>query len=75
MARPKGEAHLSDSLTRLRHTREELHALRARIEGADLNTVSYPHPAFGPLNVYEWLAFIGVHEARHLRQAEAMLGA
>lgn len=75
MARPKGEAPLTDSLARLRRTREELHALRPRIEAADLNAVSYPHPAFGPLNVYEWLAFIGIHEARHLRQAEAMLSA
>ena len=75
MARPKGEAPLADSLARLRRTREELHALRPRIEAADLNAVSYPHPSFGALNVYEWLAFIGVHEARHLRQAEALLGA
>ncbi len=74
-ARPKGEAPLADSLGRLRRSREELHALRPRIEAADLNTASYPHPAFGPLNVYEWLALIGIHEARHLRQAEALLGA
>ena len=75
MVRPKGEAPLADSLGRLRRTREELHALRPRIEAADLNAVSYPHPAFGPLNFYEWLAFIGIHEARHLRQTEALLGA
>ena len=75
MARPKGAARLADSLARLRHSREELRALRPRIEAADLNAISYPHPAFGPLNVYQWLAFIGHHEARHLRQAEALLGA
>ena len=74
MTRPKGEARLADSLARLRHSREEMRALRPRIEAADLNATSYPHPAFGPLNVYEWLAFIGIHEARHLRQAEALLG-
>ena len=74
-ARPKGETSLADSLARLRRSREEVRALRPRIEAADLNTTSYPHPAFGPLNVYEWLAFIGIHEARHLRQAEALLGA
>lgn len=74
-ARPKGEARLADSLARLRRSREELRALRPRIEAADLNAVSYAHPAFGPLNVYQWLAFIGVHEARHLRQAEAVLSA
>jgi uncharacterized damage-inducible protein DinB len=75
MARPKGEARLADSLAHLRRSREELRGLRLRIEAADLNEVSYPHPAFGPLNVYEWLAFIGIHEARHLKQAEAVLSA
>ena len=75
MTRPKGEAPLADSLERLRRSREELRALRPRLEAADLNRVSYPHPAFGPLNIYQWLAFIGVHEARHLRQTEAALGA
>ena len=75
MARPKGQARLADSLAHLRRSREELHALRPRIEAADLHAVSYPHPAFGPLNVYEWLAFIGIHEARHLRQADAVLSA
>lgn len=75
IARPKGEARLADSLAHLRRSREELRALRPRIEAADLNATSYPHPAFGPLNVYQWLAFIGVHEARHLRQVEALLGA
>ena len=75
IARPKGEAPLADSLARLRRSREELHALRPRIEATDLNAASYPHASFGPLNVYEWLAFIGLHEARHLRQAEALLGA
>ena len=73
MARPKGQARLADSLAHLRRSREELRELRPRIEAADLNEVSYPHPAFGPLNVYEWLAFIGIHEARHLKQAEAVL--
>jgi hypothetical protein len=45
------------------------------VEATDLNATGYPHPAFGPLNLYEWLAFIGIHEARHLRQVEALLGA
>jgi hypothetical protein len=69
--RPSGAVSLADSLTRLRRSREELRALRPRIEATDLSTVTYPHPAFGPLNFYQWLAFIGLHEERHLRQSEA----
>lgn len=68
---PGGQASLADSLAKLRRSREELRALRPRIEAVDLSNVTYPHPAFGPLNFYQWLALIGMHEERHLRQAEA----
>jgi hypothetical protein len=70
---PSGKASLADSLAKLKRSREELQALRPRIEATDLSTVTYPHPAFGPLNFYRWLAFIGIHEERHLRQAESVL--
>jgi hypothetical protein len=70
---PGGKATLAESLEKLRRSREELHALRPRIEATDLSSVTYPHPAFGPLNFYQWMAFIGVHEERHLRQAESTL--
>jgi uncharacterized damage-inducible protein DinB len=71
--RPTGAAPLADSLARLGESRAELEALRPGFERADLSDKLYPHPAFGPLNPYQWLAFIGVHEARHLGQIERML--
>jgi hypothetical protein len=71
--RPGGRVALSDSLEKLKRSREVLHGLRPRIEAADLSKVTYPHPAFGPLNFYGWLAFIGIHEERHLKQAEGLL--
>jgi hypothetical protein len=70
---PSGKVSLADALGKLRDSREQLHALRPRIEATDLSNVTYPHPAFGPLNFYRWLAFIGLHEERHLRQAQAAL--
>lgn len=70
---PSGKVSLSDALAKLRRSREELHSLRPRIEATDLSNFTYPHPAFGPLNFYRWLAFIGLHEERHLRQAQALL--
>lgn len=74
---PGGDAAvpLRDLLARLRQSRAELHSLRPRIEATDLSTVTYPHPVFGALNFYEWLAFIGMHEERHLRQMERVLAA
>ncbi len=71
--RPSGNVSLADALLKLKRSREELHNLRPRIEATDLSTVTYPHPAFGPLNFYRWLAFIGIHEERHLRQTKAAL--
>lgn len=71
--RPSGTTSLADSLAKLRSSRQELKDLRPRIEATDLSSVTYPHPAFGPLNFYQWMAFIGLHEGRHLRQVEAVL--
>lgn len=71
--RPGGSAKLADSLQGMRRSREELRALQPRIEAINLSGTTYPHPAFGPLNFYEWLAFVGIHEERHLGQIEAAL--
>ncbi len=37
-------------------------------DGLALGTLSLPHPLFGPLSAYHWLAFVGAHEARHAAQ-------
>lgn len=73
--RPTGNDELPALLEKLRHSREDLHALRPRIEAIDLSTTTYPHPAFGPLNFYQWLAFIGLHEERHLAQIKSTVAA
>lgn len=70
-ARPAG-ASVADSLSHLRDSRAALHALRPRVEQADCASARFPHPAWGPLNLYQWLLFIGAHEARHLTQIEAL---
>ncbi|MCA1614425.1 MAG: DinB family protein [Acidobacteria bacterium] len=71
--RPTGAAAVADSLAGLAESRAGLEALRPRFERADLSAQLFPHPAFGPLNLYQWLAFIGIHEARHLHQIERLL--
>jgi hypothetical protein len=71
--RPRGGLSVADSLARLRKSRAAFEALRPRVERVDLSAATYPHPAFGPLNLYQWLAFIGIHEQRHLDQIERLL--
>jgi uncharacterized damage-inducible protein DinB len=70
---PTGQVPLADSLTRLRQSRAALHSLRPRIAAADLSETRFPHLAFGPINGYQWLAFIGLHEMRHSAQVKHIL--
>ena len=70
--RPVG-VPLGDSLARLAETRATLNALRSRVEACDGTRAHYPHPFFGPLDLYQWLAFIGMHEQRHFNQMERLL--
>ena len=69
--RPKG-APLADSLASLADSRAAVHALRPRVERVDGTLARFPHPAWGPLDLYQWLAFLGLHEQRHLAQIEAL---
>jgi hypothetical protein len=69
--RPKG-ATLSDSLAHLRDSRAALQSLRERVERVDGTRAHFPHPVWGPLDLYQWLAFVGAHEQRHLFQIEAL---
>lgn len=34
----------------------------------ELRSWTFPHPAFGPLTIYDWLRLIGYHELRHAKQ-------
>jgi uncharacterized damage-inducible protein DinB len=70
---PKKAATVSTSLESLKSSRAALHELRSRIEAVNGSEVRFPHPAFGPLNLYQWIAFIGLHEAHHLRQIRETL--
>ncbi len=34
----------------------------------DLRPYTFPHPVFGPLNIYDWFRLIAYHELRHAKQ-------
>jgi hypothetical protein len=70
---PTGEVPLSASLAKLRASRETLFGLRPQVETADYSHVTFPHPAFGPLNLYQWLAAVEFHECKHLDQIQTLL--
>jgi uncharacterized damage-inducible protein DinB len=56
------------ALAQLDAARDALLALVDDAQRVDLSTAVYPHPIFGELNGYQWLAFIGGHELRHTDQ-------
>ena len=72
---PRGDVSVADSVARLQQTHDALYALRPRIESAGAATASYPHPVFGPLDLYQWLAFHNLHVERHRRQIERLIEA
>ncbi len=72
-AHPRGGVPVADSLARMRETRERLRGMIPLLDSADLSGISYPHPAFGPLDPYQWLVLIGVHDERHLLQLDALM--
>lgn len=37
-------------------------------DGLALDTITFPHTFFGPLNLYQWVAFAAAHEFRHAAQ-------
>lgn len=73
MIRPEGSKPVSESLAKMNETRETIRNLRSRLEAVDSSNTAFPHPFLGKMNLYQWLAFIGLHEARHLGQIEKIL--
>jgi uncharacterized damage-inducible protein DinB len=52
----------------LRRSRADLHDALRSGDGLALGDVTATHPALGVINAYQWVLFIGQHEARHTRQ-------
>ena len=70
---PAGNVKAADSLNVLRNVQAELLNLRPRLQSVDPTLVRFPHWIFGPLDLAQWLAFVGVHEERHLGQIRAII--
>jgi len=65
---PQGAMDTATALATLHRTRANLRELIVAHDGLSLGAVSHPHPAFGVLDGYQWVMFIGTHEARHAAQ-------
>ena len=54
--------------TALESAGAKMQAMLIASDGLDLSPVTHPHPRFGLLSVYQWVAFLGAHEVRHAEQ-------
>jgi hypothetical protein len=70
---PTGTKEASDSLNMLRSLEREFQNLRPRLQLVNPTLTRFPHWIFGPLDLAQWLAFIGLHEERHLTQIKAII--
>jgi uncharacterized damage-inducible protein DinB len=66
--RPDGELDAASAWTALEQTRAALRAGVMPGEDLALGEVVQPHPVLGPINLYQWLLFVGSHEVRHTGQ-------
>jgi hypothetical protein len=65
---PRADARAPEVHDALRRSRGDLHAALREGDGLALGDVTATHPALGVLNLYQWVLFVGQHEARHTRQ-------
>ena len=65
---PRSHIASSEAIARLRASRESVVAAVEQLSAYDLTALTYPHPALGALNGYQWLIIAGKHESRHTAQ-------
>jgi hypothetical protein len=71
---PAPDCNVRDGLVALDAARNNLKALLRQPDLPSLSGVTAPHPAFGPLTGYEWVAFRAAHTHRHADQIREIAG-
>ena len=66
--RPPGDLDAKTAWETLENARETIRSVFLSGDGLALSEVVQPHPILGPINLYQWLLFVGSHEERHTAQ-------
>ncbi|MBI1765699.1 MAG: DinB family protein [Acidobacteria bacterium] len=72
---PKGGQSLADSGAKIEQAHADIQGARARFAASDCSQQTFPHPAVGQLNPYQWLLVYGEHMERHRGQIERIKAA
>jgi hypothetical protein len=70
---PRPDVDISEALEGLEGSREALRAAAVSANGLSLGEIKHTHRILGDLDLYQWLIFVGHHEARHRKQIERTL--
>jgi hypothetical protein len=73
MVVPRADVRAPEVHDALRRSRADLYAALRQGDGLALGEVTATHPALGVINLYQWVLFVGQHEARHTRQVEEIV--
>jgi hypothetical protein len=66
--RPPGDIDARAAWEILENARETLRSAFLSGDGLAFSQVVQPHPVLGPINLYQWMLFVGSHEERHTAQ-------
>lgn len=67
-ALPTGKLGVDDAWTAFENARAVLCNTVRDCDGLAIGEIVHPHPVLGPINLYQWIVFVGAHEARHAGQ-------
>src|SRR6185295_16761022 len=68
MLKPQSGAEATAVWSRLEESRAKLREAVISGDGLALSEIKQEHPVLGLINLYQWLVFVGSHEARHTAQ-------
>lgn len=68
IVQPRTDLALADSLAGLETSRVALRNSLREADGLALEHFTFPNLAYGMIDLYQWLVFLGLHESRHACQ-------
>ena len=75
IVRPRPYADPADAIAGLEESRRALREAADSVGGLALREIKQLNRAFGELDLYQWLVFLGQHEGRHTKQIQRTLTA
>lgn len=68
IVQPRTDVALAEALAGLDASRTSLRNSLREADGLALGNFTFPNLAYGMIDLYQWLVFIGLHESRHACQ-------